>query len=167
MNSFQCISQCFESMYLYRTDPGENWIAFNTLPFQMSISKNLRTADFCPAEIWRPVREVKVIAPYFVLHGKHKQKRSVSTWILTNISGIILSSPCFPKHWSTHTISKSSCSVLVSSCQDLTLFTGVWSFFVSSRMEINWRYSEFFHLPHPAGYKDRRKVSRKKTKTEM
>lgn len=39
--------------------------------------------------------------------------------------------------------------VLVWSWHGLTLFAGELFFFVSSRIEMNWRYSEFFHLPHP------------------
>lgn len=35
---------------------------------------NLRIADFCPAEIRRPVWEVKVIASHFFLQRKHKNK---------------------------------------------------------------------------------------------
>lgn len=45
--------------------------------------KNVRIADFCRAEIRRPVQEVKVIAPHFCLHGKHQQKRSfVKFWCI-------------------------------------------------------------------------------------
>lgn len=82
-------------------------------------SKNLRIADFCPAKIWRPVGEVKVIAPHFFLHGKHKKERScplssdVLIWTLTNTYVIILLPPCSPKHWSTIINTKSWCSVLV------------------------------------------------------
>lgn len=35
---------------------------------------NLRITDFCPAEIRRPVWEVKVIASHFFLQRKHKNK---------------------------------------------------------------------------------------------
>lgn len=39
----------------------------------------------------------------------------------------------------------------------LTLFAGEWFLFVSSRIEMNWRYSEFFHLPYPFGKKNKHK----------
>lgn len=71
----------------------------NIGPFHMTIKQkgnNLRIADFCPAEIWRPVGEVKVIAPHFFLNGKKTKKLPVET-----SSDVSLLFFCYLDPWNT------------------------------------------------------------------